>query len=115
MSQTETVTFKLSTIDLISLDAHVKTKNINRSEFIKIAINEKINKARLEQEAKREGSDLQKVYQALTEMNATVNEKLDKQNINLKTMFERDILIKDLLLHIIKHLKIPSYIPPEKK
>jgi metal-responsive CopG/Arc/MetJ family transcriptional regulator len=97
MSEKDFVGFKLNPIELIALDAHAKTARVSRSEFIKLAINEKINKARQEQEAKQERNDLQKVYQAITELNATVNEKLDKQNTNLKLVFNRTGRIEELL------------------
>jgi len=97
MPQKDFVGIKLETATLIAIDTRARNQNISRSDFIRNAIDAQLNKIRLEEKAKREGSDLQKVYQALTELNVLNFERLNKLNENLKLIFNRAGRIEELL------------------
>ncbi len=93
MPESERLSFRIGTLELIALDTHAKNAGMNRTEFIRNALDAQINKARLEAVAKREGSDLQKIYQAIAEMNTTMVAMRDQlenlDNKKLKRLFER--------------------------
>jgi uncharacterized protein (DUF1778 family) len=93
MAENEKITFRMSTVEQIALDAHAQSAGLNRTDFIKRCIEAQLQKDRIDKELKRDESDLQKVYRAITELNVTVVAVRDQletlDNQKMKRVFEQ--------------------------
>lgn len=71
IKQSQKVTFKLSQVDLITLDSHAESEGMNRSEFIKYCINQEMEKAKNEAAANAKLNDFERLMQTLVDINST--------------------------------------------
>ena len=98
--------FKNTHIEQIALDVHAKNAGMNRTAYIKHCIKAQTHKARLDAESKREESDIEKMYQALSELNANLNKRLDTiENKKLQMLNDRLVMICIGLINIFPNKK----------
>ena len=63
------LSFRVSDIEQIAIDAHAKQADVSRSEFCRIAVKEKLERAKKEDEKKKEDSEFQKILSILNSLN----------------------------------------------